>query len=263
MATEASHNDPTTYTGALNRSLRWPQEHDRATPSAQASVEIPTQTPQEYVPDQSNGTVEPEPLPPIEPPSSEEVEIEGPGIETAELRKNQRPPRNSPLDPRRFQKPAAVNGPIDIPKHERRCCICRHPDRDAIEEGFLRWTRPDELRYEFKLPNRSCIYRHAHAFHLFEQRARYLRSALENIIEESANCKPSADSIIRAIRAYSCLDDQGRWVEPPRHLIISREPVAEQPLATSHPSLAAALVTETPFDTISPNPQKTNDGAKS
>ncbi len=223
MSPENNFNDLTTYTGALNRSLRWLQDHGRDTHPAEASVEIPTSTQQEYVSDQPNATVEPEPLPQIEPPGTEEVHIEEPDIETAELRNAQRPPRDSPLDPRRFQKPAAINGPIDIPKHERRCCICQHPDRDAIEEGFLQWRSAFDLRHDFKLPNRSCIYRHAHAFGLFERRARHLHLALGNIIEECSTCKPSADSIIRAIRAYSCLDDQGRWVEPPRHVIISRE----------------------------------------
>jgi hypothetical protein len=150
-------------------------------------------------------------------------------IEAAELRAAQSTPRSDLLDARRFPKHYPAD-PADPGRHERLCSICRHPDRDAIEEAFLQWQRACDIFREFKLPSRTTVYRHAHAVGLFEQRARALRFVLENIMEESSACAPSADSIIRAVRAYSCLDDRGRWIEPPRRLIISREPFPAPPL---------------------------------
>jgi hypothetical protein len=144
-------------------------------------------------------------------------------IEAAELRAAQSTPRSDLLDARRFPKHYPAD-PADPERHERLCSICRHPERDAIEEAFLQWQRACDIFREFKLPSRTTVYRHAHAVGLFEQRARALRFVLENIMEESSACAPSADSIIRAVRAYSCLDDRGRWIEPPRRLIIQREP---------------------------------------
>ncbi len=144
-------------------------------------------------------------------------------IEAAELRAAQSAPRSDLLDARRFPKHYPAD-PADPGRHERLCSICRHPDREAIEEAFLQWQRACDIFREFKLPSRTSVYRHAHAVGLFEQRARAMRHVLENIMEESSACAPSADSIIRAVRAYSCLDDRGRWIEPPRRIIIQREP---------------------------------------
>jgi hypothetical protein len=268
---------------ALRRSLASLQTHDRSTPSARVSAEIPRQSVerlsveilkqarQEYAPQKALAT---EPLPVTQPrtidspqaevpqpeeteapeteaPKTEKRETEDPDtedldeddemeapendleaeladieearIEAAELRAAQSTPRSDLLDARRFPKHYPAD-PADPGRHERLCSICHHPDRDAIEEAFLQWQRACDIFREFKLPSRTTVYRHAHAVGLFEQRARALRFVLENIMEESSACAPSADSIIRAVRAYSCLDDRGRWIEPPRRLIIQREP---------------------------------------
>jgi hypothetical protein len=255
---------------ALLRSLEWLQAHDRDTPSARisaeipraqipraqvlrSSVEIPMQTAEEYAPPEAPVTeppaetqaattqtaeaqsLQPEPEAPQterigpELTETELADVEEGKIEAAETRAAQSTPRGDLLDARRFPKHYPAD-PADPARHERLCSICHHPDREAIEEAFLQWRRPGDIRYEFKLPSRTTIYRHAHAVGLFEQRARALRYVLENIMEESSSCEPSADSIIRAVRAYSCLDDRGRWIEPPRRLIISREPFPAPPL---------------------------------
>jgi len=109
----------------------------------------------------------------------------------------------------------AAEQPSDPARHERLCSICSHPEREAIEEGFLHWRSPYTLEDEFDLPSVTTIYRHAHALGLFEQRRRNIRYALEYIIEDAAGAKTTSDGIIRAIRAYtSCLNDNGEWVEP-------------------------------------------------
>jgi hypothetical protein len=80
---------------------------------------------------------------------------------------------------------------VDISHHEPRYGICGHPERDAIEEAFLQWRSSLSIQLEFRLPSRITIFRHAHAFGLFERR-RNLRFSLEHIIEGAERVKPTA-----------------------------------------------------------------------
>jgi hypothetical protein len=217
-----------------------PETQPRTIDSPQAKIPQPEQTEDEEMEDpetedldQADEMEAPEKDDAMEAPENvleaELSDVEEARIEAAELRAAQSTPRSDLLDARRFPKHYPAD-PANPGRHERLCSICRHPDRDAIEEAFLQWQRACDIFREFKLPSRTTVYRHAHAVGLFEQRARALRFVLENIMEESSACAPSADSIIRAVRAYSCLDDRGRWIEPPRRLIIQREPFPAPPL---------------------------------
>jgi hypothetical protein len=109
----------------------------------------------------------------------------------------------------------------DLSHHERHCVICRHPDREYIEESFLSWRSPANIRCEFNIPSRTTIYRHARACGLFEQRSRNLRAALELIIEGAERVEPRAEGVIKAIRAYTKINSAGEWIEPPAHVIVS------------------------------------------
>ena len=62
--------------------------------------------------------------------------------------------------------------PPDFSRHARRCCICSHPDRDAIEGDFIRWHSVELIAREYKIATRKSIYRHAHCTGLFAWRAR-------------------------------------------------------------------------------------------
>ena len=66
-----------------------------------------------------------------------------------------------------LQRPSRASS---LSYHERNCTICRHPDRDAIEEAFLQWRSVSNIRHEFHLPSRTSLYRHAHALGLFARR---------------------------------------------------------------------------------------------
>lgn len=111
--------------------------------------------------------------------------------------------------------------PINIGRrHESHCTICNHPEREAIEQAFLHWWRPTDLAYHFKLGNRLVVYRHAHAMNLFERRTARTHHALGYMIEQAESVTPTADSIIRAIRALSCIDQDGRWHEPRKEVLI-------------------------------------------
>ncbi|MGH9776066.1 MAG: hypothetical protein ACRD50_14095, partial [Candidatus Acidiferrales bacterium] len=53
-------------------------------------------------------------------------------------------------------------------------------------------------------------------------RQRNVRAALEYIIEQVEDIAPTCtDVVIRAVRAYTRINDRGQWVEPPRRLIVT------------------------------------------
>jgi hypothetical protein len=118
---------------------------------------------------------------------------------------------------RRAKRPAA-----DPARHARKCEICRHSERDAIEREFIDWHPPGTIVDDYQLNSRASIYRHAHAVGLFPRRRHNLRCALELVIQEAQRTSPTADAIIRAVRAQSRVTRDDRWIEPPKHLIISR-----------------------------------------
>lgn len=109
----------------------------------------------------------------------------------------------------------------DLERHQRLCGICQHPEREAIEEAFLQWCSVPWINQYYKISNPNALYRHAHATGLFPRRGRRLRFALEHIIEQADRITPTGDHILRAIRDYGCLDDEGKWHEPAAHVIVS------------------------------------------
>ena len=133
------------------------------------------------------------------------------------------------------EEPPAVNhtkgsgrtARASLARHKRKCAVCHHPDRETIEQDFLRWCSPDDLARNFGIKWRSTIYRHMHATGLVGQRRANLRFALEPIIEQAYNVRSKADSIIRAVRTYAHINDDGQWVEPVKTLVVGpREPAA-------------------------------------
>jgi len=119
---------------------------------------------------------------------------------------------------------------LDPTRHRRKCFVCKHPDRDAIEEEFLDWRSPQAIGADYGI-HKNSIYCHAHAMGLFARRRGNIRSALELLIEQVEHAKVTGDTIINAVRALTCLQDDGRWVEPPRRVIYSIEssPAANSP----------------------------------
>jgi hypothetical protein len=47
-------------------------------------------------------------------------------------------------------------------RHARDCRICRHPQREAIENAFVSWESPSQIAKTFSI-HRSTIYLHAAA----------------------------------------------------------------------------------------------------
>lgn len=105
-------------------------------------------------------------------------------------------------------------------RHERVCTVCNHEERDAIDEEFVNWFRADDIAAVYDLDERA-VYRHARATGLHAARERNVRAVLGHILERATIVTPTVDGILRAVRAYSCLDRQGRWTEPPAHVVVS------------------------------------------
>jgi hypothetical protein len=132
-----------------------------------------------------------------------------------------------PSAPRPQSQPKSQNE-IDLAHHERRCSICHHPDREAIEEAFLQWRRVKNIDSDFKPDGGpTAIYRHARALNLFKQRNLHLRTALEFVIERAENVIPTAEGLVKAIHAYTRINDQGEWIDTPTTHIVKVMPIVK------------------------------------
>lgn len=98
---------------------------------------------------------------------------------------NQQP--SAPANP---IKPGPQHLPVEPDRHARKCLVCAHPKRDAIDHGFLHWRNPLNLAREFDIPLPS-IYRHAHSTGLFAHRTAEIRHSLE--FKQAERTMPSAD----------------------------------------------------------------------
>lgn len=124
--------------------------------------------------------------------------------------------------PSRIARPRQ-DGYASLSHHEAHCTICQHPDRDAIDQAFLHWERPSAIAHNFNLGNRRTVYRHAHALGLYQLRGIQTRRTLEFIMEQAESVTATADTVIRAVRAYSCVGEDGVWTEPTKRAIITHE----------------------------------------
>ncbi|MGH9572804.1 MAG: hypothetical protein ACRD40_04650 [Candidatus Acidiferrales bacterium] len=106
-------------------------------------------------------------------------------------------------------------------RHSRKCQVCHHPDRDAIEGAFIMWRRPKGIAEVYRLRGDS-LYRHAVAFDLFSRRRNNFRTVLENIMERGVETEISGETILGAVKAYACLDDNNRWIEPTSNVVFSK-----------------------------------------
>ena len=135
---------------------------------------------------------------------------------------------------RRLQKQLQV---LLLERHSRRCIICHHPEREAIEEEFVHWRAPWKLAKDYKLVDYRTVYRHARAAGLLLQRRERLHSALDAFVESVDDVTFTGDTILRAMRAYSCIDSHGRWTEIPTQVQFSTShdgPPPQPPTRTSN-----------------------------
>src|ERR1700683_409936 len=108
----------------------------------------------------------------------------------------------------------------NVLRHARKCTVCHHPDREFIDQDYLRWLSPQKIAREYKISHHSVVYRHADATGLRTPRRAALRATLEHFIEQAENVRPTAHSIVSAVRLYSQINNQGQYTPSPRRHIV-------------------------------------------
>lgn len=127
-------------------------------------------------------------------------------------------------------------------RHARKCAVCHHKDRAAIESDFLHWHSPAEIIHDYKIRKPRTLYRHAHATGLFNQRMQNIRYAAAHMVDHAETVRPSAIAVLKAMRACSLIDEHGNWTDPPTRIIryegdLSMLPENQKPNATSNTGL--------------------------
>lgn len=75
-----------------------------------------------------------------------------------------------------------IKKPRSIPRHERDCVVCTHPDRERIEEDVVRWKFISKIAREYGF-RRQSLDRHVRALGLIEKRNQNLEAVSLRIIE--------------------------------------------------------------------------------
>jgi hypothetical protein len=100
-----------------------------------------------------------------------------------------------------------------LARHRRLCTVCKHPQCAEIEADFVAWRGPIAITEDYGLGNRAAVYRHAHAFGLYDKRRANIRAALEHIIEKASEVEVTAPAVVAAIQAYAKINSRGQWIE--------------------------------------------------
>ena len=82
------------------------------------------------------------------------------------------------------------------------------------------WFYPGQIAHRHDVERRA-LYRHAHATGLYARRDRNLRFALAALIECCHEALVSGDTVVRAVRAYTRVNSEGQWIEPPTRVTVS------------------------------------------
>jgi hypothetical protein len=114
--------------------------------------------------------------------------------------------------PRKDQTATETSAPVNQGRHEAQCSVCKHAQREEIEQEFVGWKSTDKIAQTYEL-SRDAIYRHARAYDLLEPRRRNVRGALERIIEQAGEVPVNAAAIVAAISAYSKINSNGQWID--------------------------------------------------
>jgi hypothetical protein len=168
---------------------------------------------------------------------------------TPKPRRKSKPKTKSRRKSKSRQSPALAreqddaDGPTPLERHARKCSICRHPERQQIDESFLHWRSPHTIMQCFGIKTETTIYHHAHAFNLFALRNCNLQSALCNIIEDIDTRDFTGREILDAVRALAHLTADGRWIHHTSKSEVmysmQRLPAAQAALPTAHAALPA------------------------
>jgi len=107
-----------------------------------------------------------------------------------------------------------------LERHRRKCRICRHPDREEMEQEYVEWFKPAGIARHYDVPERA-LYRHFEAVGLVSSRRANLVAALENIVERGAEAPITGSTVIRAVKAICCVTGDNKWTEPAKNIVHS------------------------------------------
>jgi hypothetical protein len=148
---------------------------------------------------------------------------------------------------------ATIPGTQNCERHRRKCQLCNHPERKAIEADFADWKRANWIEKRYNLHGKSTIYRHARATGLDVHRREILRTRVEEVLEKvDAIETPTVSAILRAVRTLASLNERGQWRKPPgtRHAVSTTSPPAES-CAPSTTTAARRAPRRSPMEMIS------------
>jgi hypothetical protein len=97
-------------------------------------------------------------------------------------------------------------------RHSRKCKLCSHSQREAIESEYVNWTPTAQIAKRYRV-RRDTLYAHALAQGLTAARERNVKAALSNYIERCHKVRPSAAAMVSAIVALSKLNAEGQTVD--------------------------------------------------
>jgi hypothetical protein len=103
-----------------------------------------------------------------------------------------------------------------LSRHRRKCAICAHSQREAIEDAFSRYESPAAIAEQFNLGDRRQVYRHAQALGLFVRRNRNLSASLGLFIEKSDRLIPTFTNFLHAAEKYAKIDENGETIRRPK-----------------------------------------------
>ena len=138
--------------------------------------------------------------------------------------------------------------------HRRKCQICNHPEREAIEELFVNWHSARDIKFELGIYpplDWSSIYRHARAAGLYGRRRKNLRAVFDLVLEHAADITPTAHGLVAIVRAYSCLTDAHKWLEPEKRVHITNHVYHHDVPADSAPATTSTSVPPASPDPVS------------
>lgn len=109
----------------------------------------------------------------------------------------------------------------DFERHSRKCQICHSRWVEEIEEAYYNWSSAQWIINSFNISYDDSVYRHARAIGLDARRRKNVGIALEKLIEKVDEVTVTSSTVLRAVRALSCLDSDGRWTDlPTTHVVV-------------------------------------------
>ena len=97
--------------------------------------------------------------------------------------------------------------------HRAHCSVCAHPECDEIERELISWKSIADIVAEYKLRDRSAVYRHINALGLKTKRYRNIRGGLGRIIERGYNAPVTTTNVIQAYALLARLNAGGELEE--------------------------------------------------